>query len=246
MRRSGQKREALSEQALGALVVKHLEEQGWTVYQEVYLNNVADIVVTRETRNGATLIGVVELKTSLSIALLAQGASWKRYAHVVWIAFPVSRETRSQQFGEQLAKDNGIGTLHVNSGGAYEYVPPELRRKIDKKLLKALRPEHQQGFAKAGSAGGGHYTPFKGTVMRLQEVVRQQPGIPLKEALLAAKHHYSKTSVAISCISGYLKKGVIQGIVERIDEQGKITLHPVCKSEGPGGSHFGQPPDLLS
>ncbi len=83
--------------------------------------------------------------------------------------------------------------------------------------------------------------------MRLQEVVRQQPGIPLKEALLVAKHHYRKTSVAISCISGYLKKGVIQGIVERVDEQGKITLYPTeSQPEGPGGSHSGQPPDLLS
>ncbi len=119
MRRSGRKREALSEQALGALVVKHFEDQGWKVYQEVLLNNVADIVVTRETRNGATLIGVIELKTSLSIALLAQGASWKRFAHVVWVAFPARSETRSQQFGEQLAKDNGIGTIHVSSGGTY-------------------------------------------------------------------------------------------------------------------------------
>lgn len=224
----------LSEEALGALVVQYLLDDGWEVFQEVALGSVADIVVTRKTREGATLLGVVEVKTSLSLTLLAQAHSWKGNANVIWIAYPKPKWTKSAHFGLQVASQNHLGVLHITPGGVSEYKPPGLARKRNDALLDQLRPEHQEGYAKAGARGGGHYTPFKATVQRLQAVVRNQPGITLREAVLASQHHYTRNSTAIACLAKYLRDGVIDGIIEKVDDQGKVSLYPTLNQKGQG------------
>lgn len=214
------------EAKLAALVVKHFEGSGWDVYQEVTFGGpVADIVVTRKSREGATLIGVIECKTSLSLDLIGQAVHWKRYANWVWAAYPRTR-SGLQGFGVTVVQHYGIGTLTVGMHEVLEEEEPAFTRRIDKRLLQTLRPEHQKGFAKAGSVGGGHYTPFKGTCLQLCKVVNETPGIQLKEAIKKmTHHHYSRDSVAAACLAKYLKSGVIKGVVER-HEDGKVRLFP--------------------
>ncbi len=213
------------EAKLASLVVEHFEEAGWDVFQEVTFGGpVADIVVTRKSREGAPLIGVIECKTSLSLDLIGQAVHWTKYANWVWAAYPMSRASE-HGFGATVLRHYGIGTVPVGHSEVTKGAPPTFRRKIDKRLFDTLRPEHQSGFAKAGSNAGGHYTPFKGTCLQLCRLVESSPGITLKEAIRKMTHHYSRDSVAAACLAKYLKSGVIQGVMER-HEGGKTLLFP--------------------
>lgn len=223
------RKEPLKEEDIAALVVDHLISEGWEVYQEVPLGAIADIVVKQQTRSGATLLGVVEVKTAMNLTLLSQADNWVKTTNFVWVAYLGKRPSKTTQFGIRVAKQNGFGILKVYRGRVVEESAPTLRRKRSNTLLKCLREEHKLGggYAKAGSQTGVRFTAFRETVVNLQRIVRNNPGITLKQALSEFKHHYRRDSVAIACLSKYIQKGVIEGIVEKVDEQNRITLHTI-------------------
>lgn len=218
----------LSEAEVAAKVIDFLLDDGWEVYQEVPLGNIADIVVKRTTRNGATLLGVIEVKTSVNLTLLSQAEHWLPFANYVWIAFP-HRPSTVQSYGIRIAKQKGFGVIKVSTHGSVsEESSPKFARKIRPNLLKALRPEHQDGsHAKAGSVHEPRFTIFRATVIALQELVRKEPGIEMRQAILKLKHHYSRNTSAVANLTKHLRSGVIKGIVERNGDDGKLRLYPI-------------------
>lgn len=217
----------MKETELAAKVVAYLEADGWTVYQEVLVGpGVADIIALREAGRSIPLIRHIECKTTLSVDLVAQATDALRthHAHFVEVAIPKrSRTTRGQSFLRRTLREHGVGMLEVYSydGGrtVWEAEAPRLRR-IDRypdpgavrrnwlKRLRATRDwcDRHVDLVPAGTNGGGHWTPYKGTMREIRDFLKQKGEATLAEIMDAVSFHYSSAKSARSCIPHALQK----------------------------------------
>lgn len=224
----------VTEQQVAELVVAYLELLGADVYQEVEVSGgVADIVA----RVGAEL-WIVEVKTTLSLALVAQAMERRRLAHRVYIAAP---RTRNQREVTPLLAEIGVGFLEVSPGAegvavvGFGYGQPAVRELVESRrwntrpvaLAQDLAPEHKT-HARAGAVGaGGRWTPFRNTCEQLARAVRDVPGITLKAAIDGLRHHYASNSAARSRLAKWAEAGKVPGVrLQRI--AGAVTLHPAA------------------
>lgn len=216
-----------TEADIARLVVAELQRQGFATYEEVsagYASQRADVVGVR-----GPLVIVVETKTTVSLALLNQLLNWRGRAH--WII----GATGAGKLGgavHRFCKSEGFGLWNVSKFDEWtqEVVAPRLHRKADTKWLRdRCIPETATGseYAAAGSRAGGYYTPFRRTAKDLADVVRQTPGIALRDALAALTHghHYSSDKVARSSMPGCIEKGIVPGV--RLEREGRaLKLYP--------------------
>lgn len=226
------KRGEFTEQQLAEVVVNYLEALGADVYQEVEVpGGVADIVARVQAE-----IWIIEVKTSMSIALLQQAMERRRLAHRIFVAAPYSRRMNSELYAEL-----GIGVLEVRDGvsgidyglgfgsASVREVVSSRRwntRPVD--LAKKLRPEHKT-HAKAGAVGGGgRWTPFLATCEELARVVAKTPGVSMKAAVEQMKHHYRTNKSAVSSLVHWIEKGKVAGVELRRShgDHGALELHP--------------------
>jgi hypothetical protein len=226
-RRRKTPKKKVSEVELGEAMVAFLEASGWDVYQEVTLGDyIADIVVV----NGP-VVGVIEMKTSMTVHVLGQARRWLPYANMIWVATP-KMTNPSHSDSVWLCKAVGVGFFSVKHFSAdlgnvvKEEVLPEFYRRTNTATLRALlRPEHKT-FAAAGSPNGKVWTPFKETARDLRNLVAGNPGIKLTEALKRIKHHYKKDSTARSCMAKNILRGYVDGVKLR-KEGREFKLYPV-------------------
>jgi hypothetical protein len=210
------KRPAVAEIEIGEAVIAHLQMLGADVYQEVDVpGGVADIVA----RLGAEL-WIIELKTSLSLALVCQAMERRRHAHRVLIAAPGSKNMRDVA---RLCDEVGVGLWRVHLGFDYgspsasvhEEAPARRWNRRPVALAASLREEHKTS-AKAGSAcAGGRWTPFRETCGHLARVVAGSPGIALKAAITQTRHHYRTMASARSSLATWIAKGKVPGVEMR-------------------------------
>lgn len=179
-----------AETEVAAGVVAYLRGIGWRVYQEVstgYASRRADIVATWHDR----LVWIVECKTSLSWDLLDQAEQWIGHAHRISVAVP---QRRMHGSGRLSVEERAVLALRLGLfvGGREVVRPPLLpiRHRDAMRWRKTLRPEHEVGFAPAGSASGGYFTEFRATVRALVRAVEASPGIVTKDLVRAIDHHY--------------------------------------------------------
>jgi hypothetical protein len=215
-----------SEADLARQVVRYFQDLHWTVYQEVQLHqgsHRADIVIAQNGR-----VGVIECKQALGLPVMEQAFEWVGYAHWVWVATWYNGRERSR-LASRILKDYGIGHLSqsrrdIELNLPSEDVKPRLLRRppyLDE-MLSSLAPE-QQTAAEAGTNRGGHWTPFRRTCYELSRVVRENPGLTLKEALSRFDHHYANTKSATSNLPEWIDKGKVPGV--RLDRSdGKARL----------------------
>lgn len=213
-----------SEQQVAEVVVAYLEAMGADVYQEVTVGGgVADIVAKVRAE-----VWIVEVKTSLSLALLTQAMERRRLAHRVIIAAPYTRNLGDVGV---MCGELGIGLWQVRAP-VEAWMRPEVtevttsrrwnRRPVG--LSNALCPEHKT-HAKAGAIGaGGRWTPFRRTCEELLAVVRREPGITVKAAIEEIEHHYSSNKSATSSIAHWVERGKVPGV--RIERGDKLRLFP--------------------
>lgn len=205
-----------SEQSIAEVVVAWLEALGADVYQEVeILGGIADIVA----RVGVE-VWIVEVKTSLSLALVTQGMERRRYAHRVYIAAP---RTKNMRDVAMLCEEVGIGLLQVTPGETFRgdiAIDPRVREMVASRrwntrpvaLADKLKPQHKT-HAKAGAIGaGGRWTPFRATCEELAAAARAKPGITLKEAIDGIRHHYSTPRSAMSSLAHWIERGKVPGV----------------------------------
>lgn len=219
----------MKEVELAEKVVAYLEDAGWDVYQEVAIGDrVADIVAVMQWRDKAKLVHVIECKTSLSLAVMSQAWYWLIHANYCSVAVPKRRYTNASSFAEMVCRNSGIGVIRVEDWRIDYDVAPWLRRKRSPRLLPVLRQEHKV-YAKAGTNGGGHYTPFKKTCLNILEAVNQNPGIQLKELIDQADHHYANDTTAKSCVRYWVEAGKVAGV--RVEKDGKSLRYYPIKEE---------------
>ena len=213
---------------LGPPLVAWLTDRGADVYQEVDGHGGrADLAYKL-----GPVVGVVELKCSFTLDVVAQAAHWIPYAHLIWIAAPMRKRSRSSGLLTEVCDWKGIGVLEVlgpspgSRADVRERIAPRLNRRIIPEGLRdQLRPEHKT-FAAAGSNAGGHWTPFKQTCGRLLRVVTDAPGIALKDAVLQTQHHYASNAGARSHLVHWIEAGKVPGVeLRRAD--GALRLFPL-------------------
>lgn len=217
-----------TEADLARTVVAELQRQGYETYEEVSLAvqaRRADVVGVR-----GPLVVVVETKAGLSLRLLDQLLAWRGEANLVIGAVAQGRISHAV---EQFCRDQGFGLWQVGAGGVNERIAPRLlRRAAWQRLRAALRPEHRSGeYAKAGTNGGGHWSPFRDTCRALRRVVQQHPGIELRVALREIDHHYAGHKSAMGALPGLIRKGVVEGVRLDDDDSRSLRLYPEDQAE---------------
>lgn len=239
MRRRRRKKSApkvkLAETDLAAFVVKHLQEDGWEVYQEIQIKSfgsIADIVAVKDGE-----VMVVETKTTFGLGVLGQANHWKKLAHYSTIAVPRTvNQSKARSFGQQIAWKFGIGVLIVSPvrGHVTTKVQPQKNAGADiKKILSVLTEQHKT-YAKAGSKGGQHLTRFKMTCQELTKIVKRNPGICLEEAVTRFKHHYKNDYNAARSIAKQIKFDNVPTIYgEWNGKQKCLTLYYLSRPPSP-------------
>jgi len=210
----------MKEVEIAEAVTGWLIDQHWECYFEVQvhsLGRVADIVAVR-----GPLVYIIECKNTLSLRVLQQASLWR--SHLRSIAVPKPKPTRyyrSDRDGAyQIAKNClEIGIIEVSGPrkmidgktivwDVEEVVRPKLKRDFHRsaqRIRQVLSPDHKT-FAPAGSAGRGHWTPYKSTMRSLQHFIRKNPGCTFKEIGDAlGRMHYSNLGSAI----GNLRKALV-------------------------------------
>lgn len=226
------------ESDLAARVVQYLEEEGWEVYQEVEprrWGSTADIVAVL-----GHVVWVIECKLSLSMDLLGQAMEWRGYAHKVSVAVPAPKKNRHNSkrdlFIHNVCKTWGVGWLEVqpsdwNHGVRERMRPGFNRRLVDNRVRDSLTEKHKT-YAKAGTNTRKRWTPFQHTCDQIYSLVRQRPGITLKEIVDAVDHHYASDSGARSSISIWVRKGVIKGVrAERDGRKLRFYADPLTDTQ---------------
>lgn len=103
----------LQERDLAAPVRARLRSLGYKVSEEVtFLGKIADFIGSDDNSDI-----VVEMKTQVTLDLLAQVEFWKEHTTKRWIAVPVEKgePTRARLAGYRICREWGIGCLVVNS-----------------------------------------------------------------------------------------------------------------------------------
>ena len=204
-----------SETHLAREVVAWLTAQGWETYREVTIRSSeprADICAV-----SGPWLWVVECKLRFGFDVIAQALDWFRYANLVSVAVPpvVKRFDRGRFLAKEICRERGLGLIEAvpaEEGWPVRWgqIAPRLRRKRDPRLGQALHPNMRQ--TEPGTNNGGYYTPFRGTCERLKDLVREQPGIALKDAIAALDHHYANDTSARCHLVQYIRRGIITGI----------------------------------
>ena len=199
-----------SETELAKDVIEWLTADGWEVFQEVPAHgHVADIVAKR-----GPLVWIIEAKVSFGLAVIEQASNWVHYANLVSVAVPYSRK---DEFKRQICSKFGVGVLvwrhehntYANSWKISETIRPEFCRKTIGSWEKILKEQHKT-FCAAGSTGQKkRFTPFVDTCQQLVQIVTNNPGITLKNALLLIKHHYKTPASARASILHYIENRII-------------------------------------
>jgi hypothetical protein len=215
-----------AETELAGKVMAWLEARGWSVYQEVApfsYDARADIVAVR-----GPLLYVVECKLSLGLAVIGQALHWPRYANLVSVATPPSRSAAA----DTILRSIGLGWFVVGYEDVREEVSPTLRRRVDERLRKSLRPEHQT-YAKAGS-NGGYFTAWRGTCAALAAYIAEHGrwgfGIEPMRAVKSITHHYATDKSARDCLVRDVRAGKVLGVELRDDQYGSRFV-PAGKRE---------------
>lgn len=210
------------EAKLAKTLTTWLRNDGWDVYEEVSpwgYGTAADVVAVR-----TPVVTVVEVKTTMSLAVLGQARQWVGKAHQVYVAVPGFKRGSAFDGAKWVCETLGLGLLCVTSN-VFEAVRPTFHRRADTKLLlEHLRPEQQDGSMPAGTASGRRWTPWRLTLSDLTRVVTESPGIPMAEALKKMKHHYRNDKSAKASLSHQIRKGIIKTLRA---EGRDLKLYPV-------------------
>lgn len=192
----------MKEEDLAKEVLDFLEKDGWNCYPEAMLkygHGRADIAAVKNN-----IFRIVEVKMSLSLALLNQANEWIMTKGVdeVFIAVPNVRESR---LVHEILQWKGIGKIIVPSRKGYPLhslsIKPARQQEIKEKIkesmmgslhddMKNYKPGTQSGFS----------TPYNRTINLIEEFLKERGSATMNE-ILSLKHHYSSRSSARSSLS---------------------------------------------
>jgi len=209
-----------SEKDIAKILINWLKDLKWDVYQEVEIkpfNSIADIVATQNN-----VSWTIEVKQNMSLVLLSQAYNYIWQSNYVSIAIPASNHKTKYNVANIFCKDYGIGILRITNNDVYIELNPKFH-KIHKKLnINQKLNENQKNWAEAGNNLKQRWSPFQQTCKNIKEYIKENQGSCLKDVINNVNHHYSTPSTAKSCISKWIKEGIIDGI--KIKKDGKKII----------------------
>jgi len=214
-----------SEVEIARAFVSWLEDQRWTVYQEVQVARYGAIADLVGVRDG--LVWVIETKRSLTLDLLAQAIGWSYRAHYVSIGVPRARRrgaTAVRAVCEQYRIGLCLASLDYDKPTIVEDIPPRLHRKAKADQILGALVDQQKSYAEAGNADGQRWTPFRETCDQVARFVRAHDGCILKDCIDSIRHHYRGSATARSALRKWIDLGLIRG-VRAVKEKGRIRLY---------------------
>lgn len=224
-----------SEKDLCAVIVAHMQFNGWTVFQEVSMGGSGGLDIL--CRRGPVLYAI-ECKRVFSDKLIEQAMHWRRYAHFVSVAVP----RQAPMFKANVCRLFGLGVIVASRWEGHrkfcdtvtEYRSPTFRRRVAPGLRDHLERFHIEGRCEAGTAAGSRATPFRSTCEKLLALVASKgsKGIGLYEAVDKIDHHWGKPKTAYASVRKYIETGVIRGL--RLEGSGKDARLYVAQAEGEG------------
>lgn len=233
----------MSEVELAKKMIEYFDGYPFEIFQEVPLyGKFIDIVIKSDK-----IIHCIECKIGLGFEVIAQADYRKSFSHYVSVCVPAETK-KKERYERHRYTDNGkdykvtktsgrkmaIKYLQYLGIGLYEYNPvfdtveeklvPKLFRKALSGTIIENLLEGQKTFALAGSAGVKRLTPFRNTVINLENYVKRHPGTSYSNAVENIDTHYHKVSTAKSALLTWIQKGIIKNI--RIEKDGrKLSLY---------------------
>lgn len=215
-----------SEEEMASVVVEWLRSHDAEVYQEVQVKRgqqVADIVAVFPSGK----VWVIETKMAFGLEVIRQALGWIGTAHMVSVAVPILRRDSSST-GRTICKALGIGLLEAHAGYTdlnigdqiNELVEPLFLRRANSRSITSRLTERHKTFARAGNARGLHLTPWKATCEAIVRLVKEKPGLSMKEVIEGVDHHYSSPKVARASMAKWIKLGKVEGL--RSERDGKL------------------------
>src|SRR3990172_7170706 len=213
-----------TEQEMAAPLLSYLRDLHWEVYQEVQIatyGHVADLVATQ-----GRLVWILEVKRSLTFALIEQAERWTASAHYVSVVCPeVNHQNAGRQLARRTLRSLGLGLFSLTASSLEETEQPRLHRHANATRIRQVLTEAHKTFARAGNSDSLRLTPFTATCRSIADAVARQPGLTIKELLSQVNTHYQSTATARSCIAHLASVGKIRGVrVERDAKQ--FRLYP--------------------
>jgi hypothetical protein len=219
----------MEESVLTEFVRRDLESIGYTTYAEVCIKGGGDIrcdmFALMEDRD-SPMFGqsiVFEAKLTFNFKVLEQAWAWKskKRSHEVYVIVPTTfKNTKTRKFAREICKSLGIGVMEVNvNTQKYQITVKPAWCKNPK--LPALYEE--QKFIIASNSENKFMTPFKVTVKRLNEYMRDRDRELLTVLVKNVKHHYKGDIAAVRAIKFLVEKNVIQGFYIS-KEKNKIVI----------------------
>jgi hypothetical protein len=184
-------------------VVEWFRDMGWEVYQEVEGLN-ADIVAVLGRR-----IHIVECKRYLNFRVIRQAVHRLGFANWVSVAAPLKDYCSEAKI---ILEHYGIGCISVDGRWISEQLAPRINRRPLPAYVFRCLDDRQKTFCEAGSPGGASWSPFKRTCEMLRDIVELTPGIGLRAAIAAIKHHYANERSARTSLAHWIRLGKVRGI----------------------------------
>lgn len=183
----------VKESEYGLIVAEHFAGTH-AVYYEVQipktLGRRADIVLSTPGH-----LHVIEVKKSLTLALLSQAIHWRPFAKYVSIAIPAGKRHYWDAVLPCIAQ-YGLGVYMVTlpwygreHGKVKELHAPELRGTNENRLRDALH-ELQKTYSEPGNANNQYVTAFKITTMAVLAYITEYGPTPLARLAKVINHHY--------------------------------------------------------
>lgn len=183
----------MKETEIAKPIIQWLNEQNWTVYQEVQFTSggcIADIVAERHN-----ILWIIETKLSYGLAVLEQATRWPVHYRSVGVPWAKDRDYKVAQYYYK------VGVIEVMT----DYSQASINERIKSPLFaknykttnryKSVLTELHKTFAEAGSKGSQHLTPYKQTMIEVKRVIERNPGCTIQflyETL--GKMHYASSS----------------------------------------------------
>lgn len=224
-------KEKIKESDLASVIIKYLEDLGYTSYKEVSLKGAGgnirtDCYLTKEDSNGNIVETLaLETKTGFTLKVMEQAYRWRNYSNYCYVCIPTPKrkDRTTYQFCINICKLMNIGIFEVNM---YSNTVKVLNAPTIAKNTKIPPLYEQQKESVAGNDTSSYITAFKITVMAIEEYMKDKEQEELSVMIKNIKHHYSTPSSASNTIQKMVNKKVIKNFTI-IKEDKKIFIKKV-------------------
>jgi hypothetical protein len=191
----------------------------------------ADVVAVKDG-----LVWVFECKLSLNLEVLSQAFRWVGRAHLVSVCTPVKKmKYHTEDLALDFFRSKGVGWLTVNMAAANDkyagwsgfctQAEPRKNRAAHDRAVKLREALHVDMNNYVAGSNGAYSTPYKRAMDEADRVIKNNPGISLRDLADKVSHHYSSKASAMGMFRGYIERF---GETYRLEKDGReLRVYPI-------------------